>query len=109
MAAQLRVTLILLAALAPWTVTAAPAAEDGVSPKVQPGDDFFGYANGAWLEATQLPAGQQRWGTRNDIDATAKRQVAAVIQDAAAHPERATAIKAAHFYSAYRDEDAIEA
>jgi putative endopeptidase len=109
MASQSRLTLILLAALAPWTVTAAPAAEDGVSPKVQPGDDFFGYANGAWLEATQLPAGQQRWGARNEIDAATKRQVAAVIQEAAAHPERGPATKAAQFYTAYRDEDAIDA
>lgn len=108
MLSQSRLTLILLASLAPWTVEAAPAADDGVSPHVLPGDDFFGYANGAWLEATQIPAGQQRWGARNEIDAVTKRQVAEVIQEAAAHPEHGAGRKAADFYTAYRDEDAIE-
>ena len=32
--------------------------ESGVDASIKPGDDFFAYANGAWLKATEIPAGQ---------------------------------------------------
>ena len=37
----------------------APAARyEAVDPSIRPGDDFYGYANGAWMKATRLPEGQ---------------------------------------------------
>ena len=38
--------------------------EPGVDPSIQPGDDFFAYANGGWLQATEIPAGKDRWNAR---------------------------------------------
>ena len=42
--------------------------ETGVDPSIRPGDDFFAYANGGWLKATEIPAGRDRWTARNEID-----------------------------------------
>ena len=38
--------------------------EPGVDPSITPGDDFFAYANGGWLQATAIPAGKERWNAR---------------------------------------------
>jgi len=46
---------------------AAPALESGVDADIQPGDDFFAYANGVWLKATEIPAGKRLWGARSEI------------------------------------------
>ncbi len=33
--------------------------------RIQSGDDFFAYANGAWLKATAIPAGKERGRARD--------------------------------------------
>ena len=53
---------LLLAALS--CLLAFPAAAQAI-----PGDDFFAYANRAWLDATTLPAGSPRWGARDELEA----------------------------------------
>src|SRR5215475_5952177 len=60
--------------------------ERTVDTNVKPGDDFFAYANGAWLKAAALPAGRDRWAVRDDINDLTRRQVAAVLDDAAGAP-----------------------
>ena len=50
-----------------------------VDPSITPGDDFFGYANGAWLKAAVIPAGKDRWTVRDDINELTRRQVAAIL------------------------------
>jgi len=47
-----------------------PALESGVDASIKPGDDFFAFANGAWLRAAEIPAGKERWSVRAEIDAT---------------------------------------
>ena len=37
---------------------ASTASDARVDPSIKPGDDFFAYANGGWLKATAIPAGQ---------------------------------------------------
>jgi len=34
---------------------------------VNPGDDFFTYANGAWLKAHPIPASESGWGIGNEV------------------------------------------
>jgi putative endopeptidase len=34
---------------------------------VNPGDDFFTYANGAWLKAHPIPASESSWGIGNEV------------------------------------------
>lgn len=45
---------------------------------VNPGDDFFHYANGVWLENNPVPAKETRWGSFNqlrDFNAEAVKQI----------------------------------
>lgn len=102
----------LAAALLCAAAAIAPAkavAEGGVDESVHPGDDFFAYANGAWLKATEIPAGIARWTARNEISDLTRRQVAQLIDDAAAAPAESDARKVADFRAAYLNESAIEA
>ena len=36
---------------------------EGMDPDVRPQDDFFAYANGRWVEATEIPSDQSGWGS----------------------------------------------
>jgi predicted metalloendopeptidase len=55
---------------------ASSRLESTVDTSINPGDDFFGYANGAWLKAAVIPSGKDRWTVRDDISALTRRQVA---------------------------------
>jgi predicted metalloendopeptidase len=85
------------------------ATEAGVDTRIQPGEDFFAYANGAWLEATEIPAAQERWNARSEIDELTRQQIAKLIDDAAAAPHGSDARKVADFRAAYLNEATIEA
>ena len=82
--------------------------ENSVDTTITPGDDFFAYANGAWLKANSIPAGKERWGVRSAIDALTAPRVAQLIDDARAAPAGSSARKVADFRSAYLNESAIE-
>ncbi len=83
--------------------------ETTVDPAISPGDDFFGYANGAWLKAAVIPAGRDRWSVRDEINALTRRQLAAIFDDAASAPTGSLARKVADFRAAFANEAAIEA
>jgi len=87
----------------------ASAQEAGVDAGVLPGDDFFSYANGAWLKATEIPAGQSRWGARSEISELTRQQTLKLLDDAALAPPGSTARKVADFRAAWLNEAAIEA
>lgn len=111
--------VFLIAALSLWP--ASPSAqeagrrkppsrlEDTVNTNITPGDDFFAYANGAWLKATDIPAGRERWGARDQLEEQARRRVAALLDSASTAPAGSPARKVADFYAAYLNEAAIEA
>ena len=80
-----------------------------MDPSIQPGDDFFAYANGAWLKATEIPAGKERWNARDEIDELTRQQIAKLLDDAGAAPAGSIARKVADFRAAYLNEAAIEA
>jgi predicted metalloendopeptidase len=84
------------------------ASADARDASVQPGDDFFAYANEEWLKHTEIPQGRSRWGARNEIDEKTRGQLAAVIIDAAAAPPGSYARKVSDFYAAYLAEGAVE-
>ncbi len=102
-------TLALAAAARPAQDTGP--AEAGVDNTLAPGDDFFGWANGAWLAATPAPAGRARVTAIGQIAEQATRQRAEVIRDAAnfdAPDLAASGRKVADFMTAYLDEARIE-
>jgi putative endopeptidase len=104
----------LISAAIAWrpsdTVADTPATtEPGVDERIQPGDDFFGYANGNWLQNSQIPAGKDRWNARSEIDALAHQQVQGLFDTINASPAGSVARKVADFRTAYLNEPAIEA
>ncbi|MCE9523553.1 MAG: M13 family peptidase, partial [Alphaproteobacteria bacterium] len=92
-----------------FTALAQPVDESGVDASIKPGDDFFAYANGAWLKATEIPVGKERVTVRTEIDALTRVRVAKLLDDAGAAPAGTIARKVADFRAAYLNEAAIEA
>ena len=89
--------------------TRAPSIESGVDEHIQPGDDFFAYANGEWLESTVVPAGKDHWNARDEIEALTRERVAELLESARTAPLGSTARKVADYRAAYENEAAIEA
>ncbi|MEA2236832.1 MAG: putative endopeptidase [Thermoanaerobaculia bacterium] len=83
--------------------------ESTVDASITPGDDFFAYANGAWLKAATIPAGKERWGARDELEEQARTRVAALLDAASAAPAGSAAHKVADFHAAYLNEASIEA
>ncbi len=51
---------------------------------VQPGKNFFQYANGSWIKANQIPADQVRWGTFSILAENNRKNLKEVAESAAA-------------------------
>jgi putative endopeptidase len=118
--------LALAAAALPQAVSAAPATAPAASRKVAaavgldlagmdksvaPGDDFFQYANGGWLKATEIPAdrsGFSVWAVM--ADRTSKRNVE-LIQQAGRSGAAPGSLKrkVGDYYASVMDEAGIEA
>jgi endothelin-converting enzyme/putative endopeptidase len=78
---------------------------------VNPGDDFYLYANGEWLNQTEIPADRGSVGVFSTLDDDASQRTAAIIEEAAkssAHAGTSTR-KVADLYNSYMNEPAIEA
>jgi putative endopeptidase len=74
----------------------------------RPGDDFFGYANSAWLKTAVIPAGGNRWSVRDEISARTRRQVEALLEGAKLAPPGSLARKVADCRSALLNEATLE-
>jgi putative endopeptidase len=101
--------LVWAASPQPVSDPAPSAQESGVDAGIRPGDDFFAYANGDWLKATDIPAGKQRWDARTDIAEVTRQRILKLLADAGAAPVGSTERKVADFHAAYMNEAAIEA
>jgi putative endopeptidase len=77
---------------------------------VKPGDDFFSYANGAWVKTAQIPADRSATGPTQELeDLTAKRTADLIQNMANTQPAAGTSNrKIADFYAAYMDEAGVE-
>ncbi len=107
-AATLIVALTTSAPVFAQTPRPSSHQDRGVDATVKPGDDFFAYANGAWLNATTIPAGKARWGARDDINALVQRQLTQLLDDVRTAPAGSPARKVADFRAAWLNESAIE-
>ena len=72
------------------TPTAAPPAalESGIDlsamdTTVRPGDDFFEFVNGQWVERTEMPADRSRYGTFDILRDESQEAVKAIIEESA--------------------------
>ena len=51
------------------------------SPSVKPGDDFFRYAGGAWLDTFQIPADLPSYGSFTTLFLRSEQQINGIIQE----------------------------
>src|SRR5687768_4344478 len=78
---------------------------------VQPGEDFYSYANGAWQRATEIPADRSSIGSFYRASLTTERQVTELVQGIVQSSPQAGTDNAriANFYNAYTNTAAIDA
>jgi len=83
----------------------------GMDRRVAPGDDFYRYANGKWLDSTEIPPDRSSWGTGTRLTELTSQRIRGLIQDAAKTeaPPGSDARLVGDFYKAYLDEAGIEA
>jgi len=82
----------------------------GRDTSVKPGDDFFAYANGAYLKRLVIPADRSRYGSFDALAVLSEDRVRKVLADAAADPAATgEEAKIGAFYKAFMDETAIDA
>jgi putative endopeptidase len=115
MTPTLRAVFTAAAAALITSVVAAPRAPTpgidlaGIDPTVVPGDDFFRYANGRWLERTGIPSDRSSYGTGAILAELTTERVAALIRAAAANPDAGSdARRIGDYYASFMDEPRIE-
>jgi putative endopeptidase len=77
---------------------------DGRDLSVKPGDDFFTYASGKFLERTEIPSDRVRFGNFDALAILSEERVRGILEEAVKSPTPATA-KIAAFYSSFMDEE----
>ncbi|GAA4289614.1 M13 family metallopeptidase [Aestuariibaculum suncheonense] len=53
-----------------------------MDPSVKPQNDFFKFVNGKWLETTQIPDDQTRWGSFNELRKKTDEDALAILKHA---------------------------
>jgi predicted metalloendopeptidase len=92
------------AAIPPWGVDLS-----GRDLGVKPGDDFYRYADGRWLDSNKIPADRARWGAFDALDERSQEQVLAIVQALPADaPPGSNARKVGDYYRAFVDTAAID-
>lgn len=78
---------------------------------VHPGDNFYQYANGAWLRANPIPADRSSWGSVSALSAEAEIRVRDIVSELSVNNATAGSVerKVRDYYRAYMDEAGIEA
>jgi putative endopeptidase len=106
----------LLVAIFAFAVSLSPLAAQNVHTQdmdrsVKPGDDFYRFANGAWLKVTTAPAGQPSYGTSAMLIEKTSERVRNLIQESATVGAAQGTItqKVGDYYAAFMGEEAIEA
>ena len=85
--------------------------KDWMDTSVEPGNDFFRYADGKWYDETEIPADRSSVGGFFIADQQTEKNIAALIDEIVkSDPEPGTdAAKVKNFYEAYLDTKAIDA
>jgi putative endopeptidase len=85
---------------------------ENIDSTVRPQDDFFAFVNGGWLNKTEIPPDQGRWGSFNELQEFNNDAVLKVLKKAgensALYPEGTDQRKAADFYSIGMDSMLVE-
>ena len=83
----------------------------GMDRTAKPGNDFFRYANGGWVKATEIPPDHSSWGAFNVLAEETSKRTRALLEEAVKMnaPAGSEMRKVADYYTSYLDEEAIEA
>jgi putative endopeptidase len=86
-------------------------AIDNMDRSVNPGDDFYQFANGEWIKRTVIPADRAGVGVFNVLADLSNKQTADLIEEVAKSnvPAGSPSRKVADLYHSYMDEAGIEA
>ncbi|MCZ6912731.1 MAG: hypothetical protein O7F72_07995 [Proteobacteria bacterium] len=79
---------------------------------IRPQDDFYRYANGTWLENTEIPEDKSNYGSFTALADGAEENLRILIEEAAADETKETgsdAQKVGDFYLSFMNEEAVEA
>src|SRR6267378_6655913 len=115
--------VIIISIIAPLGLRAQPQPQAAQSPppidpsnmdtSVKPGDDFFSYANGAWIKRTEIPPEYSRWGSFNELIERNNDALHAIAEKASktqVDPNLAPETqKVGDYYVSGMDEQSIEA
>jgi len=105
------------ASLVPAAAEPAPAATPkpqygsfgfdtaGMDTGIQPGNDFYGYANGTWAKTTPIPADKSNYGMFSVLDDLSRDRTRQIIDEQAKDPN--SRIGAA--YESFMDQAAVDA
>jgi len=90
-----------------------PIDPKNMDTSVKPGDDFFRYANGAWVKRTEIPPEYSRWGAFNELiehNNDALHAIAEQASTTSVDPKLAPETqKVGDYYASGMDEKTIEA
>src|SRR5438105_2248523 len=90
-----------------------PLDPKNMDTSVKPGDDFFRYANGAWIKRTEIPPEYSRWGAFNELIEHNNDALHAIAEKASTthvDPKLAPETqKVGDYYASGMDEKTIEA
>ena len=82
----------------------------GMDKTATPGDNFFQYANGAWVKNTEIPADRSSYNSFAILVEKAAKRERAIIEEAAKNASATgETAQIRDYYNAYMDEAAIEA
>src|SRR5437773_7506311 len=93
--------------------SAPPLDPNNMDISVKPADDFFRYANGAWIKRTEIPPEYSRWGAFNELIERNNDALHAIAEKATQtqlDPKLAPETqKVGDYYTSGMDEQSIEA
>ncbi|MBU3744088.1 MAG: M13 family metallopeptidase, partial [Sediminibacterium sp.] len=110
------ISLLLIAGVVLFSCKSTPDANSaafdkaGMDTTIQPGDNFFRYANGNWLKTTQIPDDQSGWGSFFTLYDNNLKKLRVILDEVAAqsNAKGSAAQKVGDFYASGMDTLAIE-
>ena len=77
----------------------------GQDKSVQPGTDFFNFANGTWYKNETIPSDRTRYGNFDKLTILSENRTRKIIEDAAAHPTTPATQRIAAAYNSFMNEE----